>query len=198
MFCGKCGSNNPDGMAFCSTCGAPLGNQQAAAPEQPAPAAPVEQPAAAPVQPEAPAAAPTQVVPDQQPMMNQQFGQPAQPAMGQFGQPAQPAMNQFGQPPYGQQPYAQGVSPLMGQSPADKKKSKTALIVAIILVVVLAAAACVVFFVWKPFGSKGGNGSPTAAVQGFFDAVLDGKSKESFTVCDAYEERPSYKWHDPE
>ena len=36
MFCGKCGTNNPDGMAFCSACGAPLGQQGAAQPEAPA------------------------------------------------------------------------------------------------------------------------------------------------------------------
>ncbi len=178
MFCGKCGTNNPDGMAFCSACGAPLGQQGAAQPEAPAqPVAPAqpEAPAAAPVQPEQPT---VQVVPEQQPVMNQ-FGQ--QPGMNQFGQ--QPGMNQFGQ-----QPYGQGVSPLMGQTPNDKKNSKTALIVAIVLVVLLAAAACVVFFVWKPFGSKGGNGSPTAAVQGFCDAVLKGKAKEIKKYCPPYME----------
>lgn len=176
MFCGKCGTNNPDGMAFCSACGAPLGQQGAAQPEAPAqPVAPAqpEAPAAAPVQPEAPAQPTVQVVPEQQPAMNQQF---QQPGMNQFGQ--QPGMNQFGQQPFNQQPpYGQGVSPLMGQTPNDKKNSKTALIVAIVLVVLLAAAACVVFFVWKPFGgsSKGG---PTGAVQNCFNALLDGNAKE--------------------
>lgn len=65
MFCGKCGTNNPDGMAFCSACGAPLGQQGAAQPEAPAqPVAPAqpETPAAAPVQPEAPAQPTVQVV----------------------------------------------------------------------------------------------------------------------------------------
>ena len=187
MFCGKCGTNNPDGMAFCSACGAPLGQQGAAQPETPAqPVAPAqpEAPAAAPVQPEAPAQPTVQVVPEQQPAMNQQF---QQPGMNQFGQ--QPGMNQFGQQPFNQQPpYGQGVSPLMGQTPNDKKNSKTALIVAIVLVVLLAAAACVVFFVWKPFGGKGGNGSPTAAVQGFCDAVLKGKAKEIKKYCPPYME----------
>jgi hypothetical protein len=187
MFCGKCGTNNPDGMAFCSACGAPLGQQGAAQPEAPAqPVAPAqpEAPAAAPVQPEAPAQPTVQVVPEQQPAMNQQF---QQPGMNQFGQ--QPGMNQFGQQPFNQQPpYGQGVSPLMGQTPNDKKNSKTALIVAIVLVVLLAAAACVVFFVWKPFGGKGGNGSPTAAVQGFCDAVLKGKAKEIKKYCPPYME----------
>ena len=178
MFCGKCGTNNPDGMAFCSACGAPLGQQGAAQPEAPAqPVAPAqpEAPAAAPVQPEAPAQPTVQVVPEQQPVMNQQF--------------QQPGMNQFGQQPFNQHPpYGQGVSPLMGQTPNDKKNSKTALIVAIVLVVLLAAAACVVFFVWKPFGGKGGNGSPTAAVQGFCDAVLKGKAKEIKKYCPPYME----------
>ena len=187
MFCGKCGTNNPDGMAFCSACGAPLGQQGAAQPEAPAqPVAPAqpEAPAAAPVQPEAPAQPTVQVVPEQQPAMNQQF---QQPGMNQFGQ--QPGMNQFGQQPFNQQPpYGQGVSPLMGQTPNDKKNSKTALIVAIVLVVLLAAAACVVFFVWKPFGGKGGSGNPKETVQACFDAIMDGKYKEAKKYVPPYQE----------
>lgn len=47
MFCSKCGKENPDQAAFCSTCGAPISQPaaQQAAPA-PAPAAPYTPPAA--------------------------------------------------------------------------------------------------------------------------------------------------------
>ena len=54
MFCNQCGTNLPDGTAFCSNCGAPTSN---AAPAQPAFQAPVQEPVyEAPVYQEKPAA----------------------------------------------------------------------------------------------------------------------------------------------
>ncbi len=34
MFCGKCGNNVPDGVAFCGQCGAPMGNNSGQNPVQ--------------------------------------------------------------------------------------------------------------------------------------------------------------------
>lgn len=56
MFCGECGTRNPDTNQFCSNCGKPLGKRQAASLAQPAP---VSSPAAAP--------APAPAVPVMQP-----------------------------------------------------------------------------------------------------------------------------------
>lgn len=66
MFCGECGTQNPDTNQFCRNCGKPLSRQQPAAqsavPSTPAPVAPVPQPviaaAPAPIPAPAPAAAP--------------------------------------------------------------------------------------------------------------------------------------------
>ena len=38
MFCSYCGTNNPDGTAYCSNCGGPLTNQAPQQPYTPAPA----------------------------------------------------------------------------------------------------------------------------------------------------------------
>ncbi len=60
MFCPNCGTNNNEGVKFCSGCGAPMGTNNAA-PVEPAPVyAPVEPqaPVYAPVEPVAPAPAP--------------------------------------------------------------------------------------------------------------------------------------------
>ena len=57
MFCGECGTQNPDTNQFCRNCGKPLGKSQAASPA----ASP------APVPPPAPAPAPVPAVPVMQP-----------------------------------------------------------------------------------------------------------------------------------
>lgn len=56
MFCGECGTRNPDTNQFCSNCGKPLGKRQASSLAQPAP---VSSPTAAP--------APVPAVPVMQP-----------------------------------------------------------------------------------------------------------------------------------
>lgn len=59
MFCGECGTQNPDTNQFCSNCGKPLGKRQAASTAKPAPVPPPPPPAAQP----APAAFQPPVVP---------------------------------------------------------------------------------------------------------------------------------------
>jgi uncharacterized membrane protein len=53
-FCGKCGANNPDGVAFCARCGQPLAAAQAPPPQHyqtpPPPAQYQQAPGAPPVQ----------------------------------------------------------------------------------------------------------------------------------------------------
>ncbi|MBQ5838294.1 MAG: zinc-ribbon domain-containing protein [Clostridia bacterium] len=68
MFCPNCGSNNPDGVAFCANCGAQLGNQQ---PQQQAAPQPEFQ------QPQQVAPQPEFQQPQQQPQ--QQYQAPYQP-----------------------------------------------------------------------------------------------------------------------
>lgn len=77
MFCGECGTQNPDTNQFCKNCGKPLKRPQQA---------PAMQPAAAPYQPPAAQPAPAQPAyyPPQQPVYGQQpaFGQPQVPPGG--------------------------------------------------------------------------------------------------------------------
>jgi len=84
MFCGECGTQNPDTNQFCKNCGKPLKRpQQAPAPQ---PAAPYQPPAAQP--------APAQPVyyPPQQPVYGQQSA-PGQPPVPQGAATAKPPLN---------------------------------------------------------------------------------------------------------
>ena len=71
MFCPNCGAQNPEGVAFCGSCGTPLG----AAQQQP-----VQQPAQQPVQ------QPQYQQPVQQPPYQQQYQQQPQMAQQQWQQ----------------------------------------------------------------------------------------------------------------
>jgi hypothetical protein len=66
MFCGECGTQNPDTNQFCKNCGKPLVRRQV-----PAPAAapvPAYQPAPVPAAPQSPLSAPAPAVPYQVPV----------------------------------------------------------------------------------------------------------------------------------
>ena len=120
MFCGKCGSNIPDGAKFCPSCGnnveIPV-TPAPAAPVTPAPAAPVTPAPAAPVTPAPAAPAPT--------AQNNNAGA--------FQQP----VNTY--PTY---------APVQNGKKAKNGK-KTALIVIGVIVALLAAAALVIAFCWQ-------------------------------------------------
>ncbi|OPX62975.1 MULTISPECIES: zinc-ribbon domain-containing protein [unclassified Methanoregula] len=87
MFCGECGTQNPDTNQFCKNCGKPL--------KRP-PQAPASRPAAVPYQPPAaqPATAQPAYYPSQQPVYGQQpaFGQPPVPT-GAAPATARPPLN---------------------------------------------------------------------------------------------------------
>ena len=158
MYCSKCGSNNADGAAFCSNCGAPLGQPQQAneVPQQPAQDPNVQQNYYA--QPEQPAyKQPEQPAYNQAPQYQQQAPQYQQQAP-QYQQQAP----QYGQASYGQAPY--------GQPPVKKKKNKALpWIIVGAAVVVVAAIVLVLVLV------LGGNnqGSPEDAAIAFVEGSLD-------------------------
>ncbi|MDD1680448.1 MAG: zinc ribbon domain-containing protein [Methanoregula sp.] len=62
MFCGECGTQNPDTNQFCKNCGKPLARRQAAAP------VPAYQPAPVPAAPQFSPPAPALSVPYQHPV----------------------------------------------------------------------------------------------------------------------------------
>ncbi len=73
MFCPNCGSNNPDGVAFCANCGSQLDNQQ---PQQAVPQPEFQQPQQQP----------------QQQYQQPEFQQPYQQPQQQYQPPYMPPM----------------------------------------------------------------------------------------------------------
>ncbi len=165
-ICPKCGSQIPDGSAFCANCGtaAPSdppvsGNRfctNCGAPVTPGAAfcnncgAKLNIPQQAqPVQPAQPAPPPVQ------PVQQQTYVPPVQPAQPQYQQPVQPAQLQYQQPvqPQFQQPmYAQPAMQPAGGAAVKQKKSRYPLIITIIAVFL--AIALIIVLVFNPFGSK--------------------------------------------
>lgn len=168
MFCGKCGNQIPDGVAFCPFCGeklvqavaqaaAPVAEaaQNAAAPvveEVQNAAAPVVEAAAPVVEAAAPVveAAPVPEAPVQQPVYQQApVEQPVyqQPVYQQpvYQQPAPQVQQPVYQQPMYQQPVYQ--QPLYQQYPdVPKKKSKAPLIIIIVLLVLLLAGGGLIVY----------------------------------------------------
>ena len=166
MFCPKCGTQNPDGAMFCTTCGERIGiapqsvveqaetvaaavNEQAAEVKEEVAAAVTEAAApvfetvneavanAAPVIPEAPVQQPVFEQPQSQPAFHQpQYQQPVY----QQAPVQQPVYQQpqYQQPAYQQPVYQQ---PVYQQPEAPKKKkSKAPLIIGLIIAVLVLAA----------------------------------------------------------
>ena len=187
MFCGQCGSPNPDTASFCSNCGSPLAVSPAPQPvAQPAPQ-PVAQPEPQPVAQPAPQPV---AQPEPQPI--------AQPAPQPVAQPM-PQVNPYSaQTPYQANPYSAQTpyqtNPYSAQNPyqptapnqvpqqpaageAPKKKKK--LLPWIIAGAVLLVAIGVVLFLVLGGGS---NSSPENAALDFVEGLYEGDFDQ---VCDA-------------
>ena len=171
-ICTKCGSQIPDGSAFCpncgtaapsdvpasgsrfcSSCGSPVNPGAAFCDKCGAPVgAQAQAPAAQPVQPAAPAQQPVYTQPVPPPVQQQMYAQ--QPVQQQ--QPYQAPQQNYTQPvppPVQQAPYMQpAMQAAAGGAAVKTKKSKYPLIITIIAVFL--AITLIVVLVFNPFGSK--------------------------------------------
>ena len=162
MFCLKCGAELPDGVKFCTNCGAPTAQSIPAAP--PAAPAPPEQPTqgfapAAPsyqqTQPPQTPPYPTQQYPGQNPYQMPRQGQYQVPQAPQYQQPQNQQAPQYQQPQYQQAPqyqqpqyqqpqyqqpqYQQAPQGRYQPQPPKAKKSKKGLVIGIIAALLVVA-----------------------------------------------------------
>ena len=142
MFCNKCGTNLPEGSAFCPGCGNKIAVAPVAPVEPVAPAAPVEPvvPVApvAPVEPVAPVAPVAPVEP-----VAPVYAEPAAPV---YAEPAAPVYAEYATPVY--------AAPA---APAAPQKKNMAWLYVLIGVLVVAIAAAVLYFTGAFDDLFGGN-----------------------------------------
>ena len=150
MICKKCGANLPDGVKFCTECGAKIEVEEITAPQNDAPMNDQVQ--------QAPQNMTEQSVPNNQAGPQGYPNQPGYGPQGGYNQPNYGQMSGYNNPPtppYGPGGMNQGN---YGYGAMPPKKKSSALPLILILVAAAVAAALIVFFVLR--NRNGGNPDP--------------------------------------
>ena len=175
MICKKCGAQLPDGVKFCTECGAKIEAEESAAFQNDALKndQPIDQGQ------QNPQSMTGQFVPNNQAIPQGNFNQQSNGPQGGYNQPNYgpgPGYNNPPTPPYGPNGMNQG-NYGYGAMPPQKKSSALPLI--LILVAAAVAAALIVFFVMR--GRNGGNPDPNSGNSGSGNIRSEYTSRNSGT-----------------